>query len=231
MGKSEFGIKTLKVIHNLHKTSLKSYVVLMRHSARNYGTAENDELMELTEEGKQSSFEFGKGLPANSFIRFFSSPVQRCVQTSDIIEKGFLSTGGKTQANTAKDILAPLFVKDVPKIMQMAYELVLAGNYPKFFRDWFDGKIPTDLIEDGAQSAQKLLTALLDLLDNETAEDTVTICVTHDWHLVLLKEYYLGQKAEDYGVIEYLEGLIIYNLNENYQIIDHEGKVNILNIP
>ena len=223
MGENAFGVQTLKVINDLHQHGIKNYVALMRHSARHYGTAENDELMELTEEGKQKSSEFGIALPSNSYIRFFSSPIQRCVETADLIEKGCLAGGGNTQTNTVIDVLAPFFVKDIPKIIQIAYELVVAGDYPKFFRNWFDGKISADLIEDASKSSQRLLTSLLDLLQ-ESSEFAGNICITHDWHLVLLKEYYLGQRAEEYGVIEYLEGVIIYKMNDQYHMINHKSE-------
>lgn len=229
MGENVFGAQTLKVINDLHQDGIKNYVVLLRHSARHYGTAENDEAMGLTEEGQQTSFEFGKALPSNSSIRLFSSPANRCIETSDSIEKGCLSKGGKTQANTVMDDLAAFFVKDMSKVMPIAYKLALAGNYSKFFRDWFDGEISDDLIDNASQSAQRLLNALLDLL-SEPSEFTGNICVTHDWHLVLLKEYYLGQRAEEYGNIEYLEGVIIYKRNGDYHIVNHQNQARLLKV-
>lgn len=230
MEENAFGTQTLKVINNLHQVGIKNYLALTRHSARHYGDAENDGLMGLTEEGKQTSFEFGSALPSDSSIRFFSSPADRCVETSDFIEKGYLSKGGKTQANAVTDDLGPFFVKDMPKVMQMAYEHVMAGDYPKFFRSWFDSKIPANLIDDASQSAHRLLKALLNLL-NEPSEFAGNICVTHDWHLVLLKEYYLEQRAEEYGNIEYLEGVIIYKWNDRYHIISHQSEARLLKVP
>lgn len=230
MGEDVFGVQTLRLINDLHQDGIRNYVVLMRHSARQYGTAENDESMGLTEEGKRTSFEFGKVLPSNSSIRLFSSPVNRCVETSDFIEKGYESQGGKTQTNTVMEELAAFFVKDFSKIMPMAYELVLAGDYPRFFRNWFEGKISDDLIDDSSQSAQRLLDVLLDLLQRPS-EFPGNVCVTHDWHLVLLKEYYLGQRAEEYGSIDYLEGVIIYKLKDDYYIINHQSEAKMLKVP
>lgn len=227
MEENAFGVQTLKVINGLHQDGIKNYVVLTRHSARHYETAENDLLMGLTEKGKQESFRFGKGLPSDSPIRLFSSPVIRCVETSDFIEKGRLSSGGKTQPNIVMDGLAAFFVKDISKVMPMVYELVYVGDYLKFFRNWFDGGISTDLIEDASQSAQRLLNALLDML-KEPSEFAGNICITHDWHLILLKEYYLGQRAEEYGNIEYLEGVIIYKWNGSYHIINHQSEARLL---
>jgi len=229
MGEDAFGVQTLKVIHDLQQDGIKNFVVVTRHSERHYDTAENDMVMGLTEEGKQTSFEFGKALPSNSSIRLFSSRVNRCVETSDFIEKGCLSRGGKAQTNTVMNDLAPFFVKDISKIMPMVYDLVYAGDYLKFFRDWFDGKIPADLIDDASQSAQILLNSLLDLLHN-SSDFASSICVTHDWHLVLLKEHYLGQRAEEYGNIDYLEGVIFYQWNDSHYIINHQYEARVLKV-
>jgi broad specificity phosphatase PhoE len=229
MTENTFGMQTAKVINDLHLRDIQNYVVLLRHSARHYGTAENDESMGLTEEGKQTSSEFGRALPSNSSFRFFSSPVNRCVETSDFIEKGCSSTSKKTQTNTVMDELFPFFVKDMSKIMQMAYKLAVAGDYPKFFRDWFDNNIQADLIEDASQSAQRLLSVLVGLLQ-KPSEFNGNICTTHDWHLVLLKEYYLGQKAEEHGNIDYLEGIIIYKQDDNYYIINHQSEASLLKV-
>jgi len=229
MGEDAFGVQTLKVINDLCEGGIGNYVVLTRHSARHYGTPENDESMGLTEEGKQTSLEFGEALPSGSSIRLFSSPADRCIETSDIIEKGCLSQGGKTQANTVMDHLGAFFVKDISKVMPMAYKLALAGNYPQFFRDWFDGGISADLIDDASRSAQRLLNKLVDLL-NEPSEFSGNICVTHDWHLALLKEIYLGQRAEEYGNIDYLEGVIVYQWNDAFYMINYQSEAKKLTV-
>lgn len=201
MGANTVGLKTLKVINDLHRDGIKTYVALMRHSARHYGTAENDELMELTEEGKQTASEFGRALPSDSFVRFFSSPAPRCIETSVLIEKGCLSRGGKTKTNIVIDSLYPFYVKNIPKVMQMAYDMVGAGEYPKFFRNWFNGKISADLMVDASHAAQTLLNLLFELLQDPLAHGN--ICISHDWNLFLLKEYYLGLRPEEYENIEY----------------------------
>lgn len=223
MGKDAFGKETLRIINNLHQDGVRNLVVLMRHSARHYGTAENDESMELTEEGKQKSQEFGEALPANHMFHFFSSPVLRCIETSDLIEKGVLSKGGKTKSNMIMDSLYPYFVKDMSKIIQIAYKFVIAGEYPKFFRSWFEGNISSELIDDASRSAQSLMGVLLTMLQDPTV-DGDSVCITHDWNLVLLREFYLGQKAEEYGVIDYLEGVIIYEKDGGYYVANYQDQ-------
>jgi phosphohistidine phosphatase SixA len=113
MAADTLGMETANVIYDLHKDGIESYVVLMRHSARVIDTAENDAIMELTEEGRQAAYELGKALPPNALIRFYSSPIHRCVETSNLIEKGYLFEGEKTQTNTVMDFLYAFFAKDV----------------------------------------------------------------------------------------------------------------------
>jgi hypothetical protein len=87
MAANGLGMKTVKVINDLHRDGIKTYVALMRHSERPIGNATNDSLMTLTEEGKHAAYEFGRALPPASLIQFFSSKIDRCVKTSVLIEK------------------------------------------------------------------------------------------------------------------------------------------------
>lgn len=48
------------------------------------------------------------------------------------------------------------------------------------------------------------------------------ICVSHDWHLFLIKEQYLHLRSEDHEFIQFLEGMVIYEKNGRYYIINHQ---------
>jgi len=63
----------------------------------------------------------------------------------------------------------------------------------------------------------------------ETAADH--ICVSYDWRLFLIKEYYLHLRPEDYEFIQFLEGVMIYENNGRYYIINHQTDVTPLPIP
>jgi broad specificity phosphatase PhoE len=174
--------------------------------------------MGLTEEGKQAAYEFGKGILSENQIRFYSSPAPRCIETSELIEKGFLSTGGKSKSNTVLNFLGGLYFKDPEKTLKIIFEFILKGEYPSFFRKWFTGELPDDLMEDSLQTAQTILKGSYKLI--QESERVNHICITHDVNLYLLKEYYLNQKPEEYAV-DYLEGLIIYKENNAFHIINH----------
>ncbi len=199
----------------------------MRHAERPIDTAENDLFMQLTEAGKQAAYEFGQALPPDSLIRFFSSPVDRCVETSTLIEKGCLSSGKKTQTNTELDSLYAFFIKDLLKVDGMLYEMLDAGEWAKFFRNWFDGKYATDIIGNASQAAQTLLNALLELLQGPAAAGG-NICISHDINLFLIKEYYLGLRPEDNEYIQFLEGVILYEWDGRYYIVNHQTEAKLL---
>jgi len=226
MMEKAFGIETLKIINDLHQKGISRYVALMRHAERPIDTAENDLFMQLTETGKQAAYEFGQALPSDSLIRFFSSPVDRCVETSALIEKGCLSSGRKTETNTELDSLYAFFIKDLLKADGMLYEMLDAGEWAKFFRNWFEGKYSPDIIEDASQAAQTSLNALLELLQEPSAGGN--ICISHDINLFLIKEYYLGLRPEDNEYIQFLEGVILYEWDGRYYIINHQTEAKML---
>lgn len=228
MTENQLGANTLKVINDLHAQGIDSYVVLMRHSARIVDTAENDAVMELTEEGRQAAYEFGKGLPAAARLRFYSSYINRCIETSALIEQGYFSANetAETEPNTIMDALYAFFAKDVPKMDKIAYALLDKGEWAQFFRNWFNGEYPTEAIDPADQAAEQLLASLIDLLQGQTAVSN--ICVSHDWHLFLIKEYYLHLRPEDHEFVQFLEGFVIYEQNGRYYIINHQTGAKLL---
>jgi broad specificity phosphatase PhoE len=224
------GMKTLELLRGLCQEGIETYAVLMRHSARHHDTAENDLSLGLTEEGRRAAYEFGRALPSDSFLQFFSSPVLRCVETSELIDRGCLSNGGRTKHNGAVDPLSGFFARNGPAVLQMAHDMAKAGRFPEFFRNWFDGRLPSSLIQDSRQASRALVHYLLGLIQGSGEKGS--ICITHDWHLVLLREYGLGQRPEEYGGhIEYLEGVILFVRGSNYYIVNHQREAKILRFP
>jgi broad specificity phosphatase PhoE len=213
------GAETLKVLKSLQEEGIDTYVALMRHSARYVDTADDDESMGLTEEGKQTAYDFGKALPADGLLRFFSSPVGRCVETSSLIEQGYLTRGGRTKTNTVLDALYAFYVRDFQKLTQICYAMDNKGDWVRFYRNWYEGKYSPDLVDNPLQSAQAMLNALVDLLGEPMVGN---ICISHDWNLFLIKEYFLGLRPEDNEYIQYLEGVIIYKQNGGYYITNHQ---------
>jgi broad specificity phosphatase PhoE len=213
------GQDTLDVIRDLRSQGTHSTVVILRHSARHYDLEklEKEAFFELTDEGKEFADEFGRSLPTDSLLRLFSSYAVRCVETAYLIERGNISQGGKTETNRITKKLITFFAIDSNAAMHRNVEKGDAG----FFRDWFDHKIPLDVMADPRESAEVLLSHLIRSLD-EIPEAHIDIHVSHDWHIYLLKECFLDLTIEDMGGAEYLEGVILYRDGSDLYLTNHQ---------
>ena len=214
------GSKTLQVLRDLHHQGVTRYAVLMRHAERPVENAENDLLMQITEEGKRVAEKFGQGLPPISPLRFFASPVDRCVETADFIAKGAQSIGVKTEATRKMEKLYAFYIRDLRATDGILYEMFGRNEWAQFFRNWFEGKYPPEIIDDAREAAETLLKALVDLIRQPTAGGN--ICVSHDINLFLIKEYYLGLRPEDHEYIQFLEGVIVYEKDGDAYIVNHQ---------
>jgi hypothetical protein len=96
------------------------------------------------------------------------------------------------------------------------------GQWTRFLRNWFEGQYSPDLADHAAKSAQALLNALVGLLQEPAIGN---ICISHDWNLFLIKEFFLGLRPEDNDYIQYLEGIVIYKFNDNYYIGSNDPQV------
>lgn len=218
MTKKEYGVKTMKAVRDLYEKGIDRMAVIIRHSARMYNLKDirSENIMGLTEKGKELSYKFGRELPPGCTVRLFSSPVGRCIETAYLIDKGYTSMGGETSINKVYNSLLSFFVRDTDSVMKKIYEGGASG-YITFIRDWLDGKIAPEIMLDSEDSSGRVINFLVKRL-NETAENHINICVSHDMVLFTLKEHALGLRHEDVGIPEYLEGVIIYNDNNEIYI-------------
>ena len=79
-----------QILENLKQIDKnESAMLIIRHSER-FEIEDFDSVVNagLTERGKSIAVKFGKELPIDKKIRFFSSPIQRCIDTADLIKQG-----------------------------------------------------------------------------------------------------------------------------------------------
>lgn len=220
---NECGVETSNLIHDIHKRGVKKIAVIIRHSARHFDKAENDYLMGLTEQGKELSHKFGTELPTGLVLRFFSSPLNRCIETASLIETGYLSKGGKTETNKVSKTLGIFFAKDGKKAIKTIYKM---GAF-NFIREWFKGKISSDIVDDAEEASQKLIDFLLMKLQ-EQQENHIDVCVSHDLNLNLIKKYCLGVDDKELESVEYLEGVVIYKHKKEFYITNNQRGAKVL---
>ena len=216
-----FGLNTVNTIATLKSQGVSRMVVIMRHSARFYkpDRPSVEPFLGLTEEGKEYSHRMGSKLPTDMGLRFFSSPVGRCIETAYLIDKGNTAQGGKTESNKIKPTLAAFYVKDVGQIFQGIKKHSVAG----FFREWFDGKVPENVMTNPVDAADRIKQFLISLL-HETTDPMIDIAISHDWYMYVLKEYFLKQRLEDFGKVEYLEGAALFEKSGELFMANHQSE-------
>ncbi len=226
MAEKEYGDITLQLISDLRKRGIKTISVAMRHSARYYDSevVENEPFLGLTDQGKDLSFRLGISLPAGLDVRLFSSAVGRCIETAYLIDKGYTSVGESATRNELEKFLSPFYVRKPFEIFKSFKDM-----QPDFIRFWFSGNISSESIDTSETAAKQIAQILIEKLDGKP-ENCVNISVTHDWSIYLLKEYYLGLKHEEFGKVEYLEGLAFYKENGKVYVVNHQSDPKELNI-
>ena len=217
MSSDLFGVETIKIINALDKNNVKKMTIIMRHSAKRYDETNPaiEPFMGLTGEGKEMARQFGKRLPSGKTLRLFSSSAGRCIETAYLIDKEYTACGGKTVDNKLSGMLAPFYVKNSPSLAD-------ASNPDgDFLRQWFDGNFPADAIENAGTAARKLAGFLTEQM-LASKENDLGIHITHDWSIYLIKECILGLKHEEYGMVDFMEGIVIYAENDAPYITSHQ---------
>ena len=214
--KKNYGQVTLMLINDLLSKGVKKISVILRHSARyyDYGHPERDAFLGLTEEGKDFAFQFGKNISQGPLIGFFSSYTGRCLETAYLIDKGYSIPGGETFHPKINNVLAGEFQKS-----DEVWSL-MGSDFSGFVRKWFDGNISEDLIANAKRYAFDIVQFLSDEL-NKAPENCININSSHDMHLFLLREFYLGLRHEDAGGVEYLEGVVLFEKDAKLFITHH----------
>ena len=188
-------------------------MLIVRHSHRDEIADHSVQLStELTDMGKQMSYEMGKKLPTERPVHFFFSFVSRCYQTAEEMAKGFTEVGGRV---IDMDSL-PILVK--PEIIDESVWTNLqpdGKNITDFINNWAEGKFG-DKIEVFEEYQSRLLKdTLVRILSIEQKE--MHIHITHDLALMALKRILLKRPIEFDDREPFLGGLGIE--------IDSEGNV------
>ncbi len=175
---------------------------LFRHAERDpFTSAESAFTAQLTEKGHREAFELGKELARYSPILFHHSPVERCRQTVEDMAAGVTAGGGSSEIRGAIETLGgPYIVGDWERIVDM---VVAMGN-DAFLRKWFDGDVEPGILLPLPAAAEQQLGVLAAQL---ARGDEVTVNVSHDWNLMLIREHFFGLRHDDIDLPPFLDGI------------------------
>jgi broad specificity phosphatase PhoE len=178
----------------------------------------------LTPEGRDLALRLGKKLPKRMTVRAFASPVQRCMETAELVVAGHRSEGGESMGHEPMDAFGVFFVLDEAKVVKGMQgsgalqsgsgALVADGPHAasvsgSFVQRWVAGRMPRDALVPADGAARSVLMALHELYSHPPADCHLDVCVTHDVTVLLLMDRLMGRPAGE-NAIEYLDGLVAF---------------------
>lgn len=182
-----------------HYSDKAKLSLLIRHGNRDKipkGTFGNEVM--LNEEGIYNSRKFGESLAELPINKILTSPIGRCVQTAEYIQKGY---GQSIEIIETKALGAPgLHISDEDIAGEFFIKYGSNGLYQKAIQG---DEIP------GIPKAEDLHQSISNFLIKQSNENGITIFVTHDM-LIALYHYSINRTVyTKENWVNFLSGLIL----------------------
>ena len=179
--------------------------LLLRHAERGpiIDLAKHHEVL-LTPQGHLNAAASGERLAAAMVkdltdVALFHSPVKRCAETAQGLCRGFVAKGGRGLVSGERSAFGARHLKDEAGV---ARAFLRHGR--GFVRAWFDGDIDADVIDPSDIVAGRQIAALVEVLQ----QHSFVVAVSHDWNIAAVREHALGQRFEDHGWPQFLDGVV-----------------------
>jgi broad specificity phosphatase PhoE len=205
-----------------HATAL-----IVRHAERHpIVDLETHHALLLTDVGHAQAREAGRSLGVlGAPVRVLHSPVQRCAQTARGLVDGARAAGVVAELIGADASFGDPFLLDRPRALRIA-----ATHGPGFLRAWCDGQLPSSLFEPWAQAARGQVTAASrHLAGRDVDDDAITVIVSHDWNIAIVREAFLGFRPEQ-GWPSFLDGVVVAS-DDNDVVVAFDGRTARLGRP
>ena len=170
----------------------------------------------LTPAGKSDAFQLGQSLARYNPINIYHSPVPRCIQTAECIFEGIRSCN---EPATIVGYLLELGGPYITSTWDAVVNSIEQFGHSMFIRKWFDNELPSNLIMPLPEAAQIQLNILANQLRSGISS---SINITHDWNIMILREYYFNLRHEDIGDPDYLDGVFAYLHQDRLHLRYHE---------
>jgi len=224
------GNSTIELVKEISEKGTNHIVLLMRHSAREYAPDKHDLLNPLTDEGRTLAKKMGAALPKHLKLRGYSSPPERCIETSELVIEGHKSEGGECTRTRVIEALGVFYVLDQMKMYMAMQEC--EGMVP-LLNKWFDGEVPEDIMMSPDIASRIIGRLVRQKLLSGSDDPQLDILVSHDFTLYTIKNRLLNQTTDKYPSVEYLDGIAFFLRDEKiFAQSHHEGEQEIdLEIP
>ena len=189
----------INLIDEIKKINTNKIGLMLRHADRDkipQGSFGNEVL--LNEKGIQRSIEFGNHLSNIPIARIYTSPVQRCIQTSECILKGH---GTKIEIIETKALGDPgLHIEDA----EIAGEYFLKYGFHDILDNYIAGKVTP-----GMPNHENFKFKINEFISNSLTNNGLTLFVTHDSLVAMYDFINNGKIYTRDNWVKYLNGPII----------------------
>lgn len=189
-------------------------ILLLRHSERNEPKSVWDpqELL-LTPVGHQIAKMFGKSLPINRPIRFFTSHAPRCQETAEDIIEGFKGIGGKAEL---KGNLEPLYNIGVDRTFFITQ--IENRDLVKYIQNWVMDAFPPDKVQPLSTYSINSAKIIWNLI-NDGPNSGIDIHVTHEIPIMGLRFGWFNLQTDEKWV-NFLGGIAFTFQNGQILLFD-----------
>ena len=179
--------------------------LLVRHGERHHITPEDPDFgahVGLTDEGRRQALSLGKCIPAEGDLRFYSSPVGRCVETAECIAKG---RGIENPQITPLDCLAEYFVDNYDE-----YTKVLRAGFYEGICEWLKNEAagnprhPREAFAPLSGRSEEMLAMML-----EKGNARFNIFATHDAWIVPCLTHFCKMQFSPKCWMNFLTGMAV----------------------
>ncbi len=189
--------------------------IIIRHAERHPITDMSQALdARLTENGKHQAYALGRSLISYSPLDLYYSPVPRCLETAQSLHKGVVS------ASKDAVLMGPLHELGGPYIIGNWMDVVThvkKHGQSLFIRKWFNNELPADMIMPLPLAAELHLR----LIGEQLKQGKSVINITHDWNIMVMREYYFNMRHEEIGEPDFLDGFLAYKENNSILLTYH----------
>lgn len=181
-------------------------VLLLRHAARSMSqTSSWNDNDPLTPEGEDDAENMGQSLFSYSEIRVYYSPLHRCRETARYIERGARSRGVPSVTVKENPVLGSRYFVSKQRALNLADQV----GVERFARLWLDNKMPEGVIVNAKSALDEHLKLIGRALSSSSNESRLSVLITHDWNVLLVRESILSLRHETVGWPGFLEGIAV----------------------
>lgn len=224
-----FGDTTISLVKELADLGVNHLVLLIRHSAREFVEGRHDLDNPLTPEGRQLATRLGEKLPKQFLMRAYASPVERCMETAQIILDAHSDMGGASTRLRPVEALGVFYVLDQQKMFRSMQALTAKGD--RFLEQWYAGKIAADIMMPAAIAAETVTSVAKAKLRQRVADYQLDLMVSHDMTLYTIRDQLLQQGYDSHGEVNFLDAVAFYEVGEQIHIKSHLGDSILLSRP